>query len=142
MAKRQTNRKVQIRLRSRDPGDPTRIFNAIEEAFRPREIEVVIGPSDSVDNVGEYVPNEPLETKAREAASNYLDSKDEKLAGQPDASELERISDDHLESRMAQIRDSENRLARWVGEKFNAGWCITVRTMVAEFVKAAMKGDP
>jgi hypothetical protein len=119
MAKRQTKRKVTIRLVGRDPNDPLTLFVAIEDAFRPGSIEVVCERPEAVAEPL-VVLDESLETQAREQAAEVLDEKDRqsKASPTPDARGPAESSPTKMKS-----------FQSWLTRKNAAGWRIVVKNL-------------
>ena len=68
---RQTNRKVCLTYVGREPKDPRALLEAIEEVFRPKDVEISVGSAEAQPSPDK--PNEQLETEAREASAERLD---------------------------------------------------------------------
>lgn len=110
MAKRQTKRKVIIRYVGRNPDDPLALLEAVEEVFRPKDIEISVQSDD--DDTEQSTPNEQLETKAREAAAQTLD---------------ERAAEDKRDKKDPE--KAKKRLRAWIAEKIVVGWKIFVKIL-------------
>src|SRR5687767_2231959 len=77
MGKQTLKRKVVITLKGRDPGDLLSLFQYVEAAFRPSDVEIVVG-----EEVGPpTLADEPLETRAREHVADLLDRNDAERSG-------------------------------------------------------------
>lgn len=75
MSNRPLKRRVTIFLSARDPGDPTALLKAVEEAFRPSDLVINVGPTVAGDAHDERA-DEQLETAAREDVAGALDRND------------------------------------------------------------------
>lgn len=108
MAKRQTNRKVIIRFVVRNTQDPLQYLNAVEAAFRPKEIEISV---DSATDVG--IPDEQLETEVSAVITESLDAKD--AISQPPSN--------------CDVEKTRQSIMSWILGKISSGWQI-VATVV------------
>ncbi len=116
MPKRQTKRKVIIHLKQRNPSDPLPLLQAVEEAYRPREIEIIVEePSDPPD-AAPPIPDEQLETAAREHAAEVLDEQDRRLREAP-------------KGRAAKPQSTRRGIRNWLKKWVAAGWRIFVKLL-------------
>lgn len=123
MPKRQMKRKVVIHLKQRDPSDPSLLLQAVEKAFRPREIEISV--EEPSNEAPPAIPDEQLETAVREHAAEVLDEQDRRLREAPRG----RAARPKLQATKRRTRNLRNRLKVWV----TAGWRIVVKLLpVAE----------
>jgi hypothetical protein len=128
VAKRQTKRKVVITLRPRVPDDPQVLLQAIEDVFRPGEIEITIESPDRTE-AAPSCPDEQLETAAREHAAKVLDEQDRRMREAPP----KRIGAN-------QAAEKGMKMGAWLAKKTATGWRIFVRVLpvakkVAEIAK-------
>ena len=110
MAKRQTKRKVTIKYVGRNPDDPHALLEAVEEVFRPRDIEICV--QSATDDLAEPKPNEQLETKGREAAAQALDKRN---------AEVKPSEQDP--------KEAKRRLRSWIADRIAAGWKVFVKIL-------------
>lgn len=70
-------RTVRIRLTARSAKDPRSLLKAVEEAFRPKElqIDVVDSTEDQSTDDARLVAEEPLETEISREVAEHLDQK-------------------------------------------------------------------
>lgn len=122
MAKRRTNRKVTIHFKGRSPEDPLWYLNAVEEAFRPQNIDVVVSEA-----AGPSVSNEPLETLAREHVANILDEKAKCPASASTSTQADEASPS--ERQVHEIGRSGAKLAARVIRLLKQGWTITAKVV-------------
>ena len=106
MPKRQTKRKVLIRYVGRRPDDPLALLEAVEEAFRPKDIEISVEIDEESPPMS---PNEQVETMAREAAAQTLDERHRDIQN-ADSSDQRSVT------------TSRRRIATWVSGLFKSGW--------------------
>src|SRR4051794_25065094 len=112
VAKRQTKRKVVIRLTNRIPDDPRSLLLAGEEAFRPGEIEIRV-EAESPEKAAEgapSLPNEQLEIAAMEHAAEVLDEKDQRIQGVP-----------AIPTKI-EVVEKVGRVRAWVAARSQSGW--------------------
>src|SRR5207249_3283173 len=102
MSKRPVARKITIVFENRDPNDSGKFLQAVEDAFRPKDLEIV------VTSVGR--PDEQLETEAREQASAILDKKDREHRSAPIAA-----------SKQA-VEGKRRQILRWLQGLAARGW--------------------
>ncbi|NQT14970.1 MAG: hypothetical protein HQ582_19600 [Planctomycetes bacterium] len=134
MAKRQTNRTVKIVFKVREPGDPKKYLSAVEEVFRPREVEVSVDASEEDLATGaDLVPDEPLETKAREHVAELLDEKHREQLEMEKA--LGELMVDDPSSRAKWVKAERSRLRSVLHRYAKAGWWFSAK-VVWEVVKA------
>ena len=110
MPKRQTKRKVIIKYVGRNPDDPLALLEAIEEVFRPKDIEISVQEVD--DNQSNVIPDEQLETQAREVVAKELDKRDTEVNAPELAPE-----------------EAKQRTRSWLAEKVAAGWALGVKIL-------------
>ncbi|NQV24951.1 MAG: hypothetical protein HQ518_11345 [Rhodopirellula sp.] len=116
--KRQTNRKVIVRFVGRDPKDPVDLLDAIESAFRPKDIEILVHGSDSAL---ETTPDEQTETAVSAAVSRALDAKANRAESQP-----------------ADEQQVRKGIRAWMLEKVLSGWRVVAAVApVAEKLRKA-----
>lgn len=106
--KRQTNRKVLIRFVGRNPEDPVELLEAIEDVFRPKDIEVQVETVESSN----LVADEQLETLLRKKIADALDENEEKH--QPEETSTVTNTENEPKARAA--------ISKWIAEKARAGW--------------------
>lgn len=121
MAKRRTNRKITIRLKPRNPEDDLAILTNIDEAFRPQDIEIVVGETE---DDSPRISNEPLETEVRKAAAEALEAKNKKEESQEDDDKVfDEISLKHQKDLQDEILE-RTKLEERVISKIKKGWKI------------------
>jgi hypothetical protein len=118
MAKRRTKRKITIRFIGRDPNDSLRIFDEVERAFKPQEIEI------TVENVKLETPqaNEELETKSREAVAQTLEDKDKAVAQENEAVRHAGSTDD--DTIVGKATEKKTGMVQWMKAAIPKGWSI------------------
>lgn len=119
MAKRPLKRKVTIVLRPRVPDDHRLLLQAVEDVFRPREIEITV-ESPAETEPAPSCPDEQLETAAREHAAEILDERDRQVR------ELHSTP-----KRATYSGEGRRKVNAWVTAKLKAGWRIFVRALPA-----------
>jgi hypothetical protein len=127
MAKRISNRRVVLRLRSRDAEDPRKWLDAIEQAFRPNEMWVIVDDSPDTPDPDYSLADEVLETTVRARVAETLDQRDAIAKSKPSV------------SGPAPARDITRRLfviRKWVHTRLKSGWKIAVKFLsVANSIK-------
>ena len=129
VAKRQTKRKVTIVLLPRVPDDPRDLLQAIEETFRPGEIEVRV-ESPGGSKPCSVLPRRAARDPAREHAAEVLDERDRRAREAP----AEAVTADRVDSKV-----TRGGAPGWL-RKVAAGCRIFVRVLpvakkVAEIAK-------
>lgn len=125
--KRLTERRVTIRLKARDDGDPEFLLkcikaalNSAEEEFRAKDVVVEL-------DISSAVPNEPLETEINAVASEALDKAAREAVAAPVEPPPQTFAD--AVSRGERLRKCAGKLATEFGIK-----------MVIEVVKSLVMG--
>ena len=102
MSKRLKQRKVTLVLSNRNTTDPTHILQAVEDVFRPKELELVI--DNDVSHNG-CVPDEQLETEANVKVAASLDERAKTKTSNEHRPQI--ISPEMLESFTADYRNHQ-----------------------------------
>lgn len=119
MAKRQTNRKVTINFGGRDTTNPLTLLQAVEETFRPKEIEInATNPQESRErDLSETIANQELESLARDRVAKVLDARD---------AEETTIRIDTGSTPMADRARKRASAENYVADLIGAGWSVFV----------------
>jgi len=126
MSRRSRKRKVRITLSPNDNTDPKRIFDAVEHAFHPHEIEVQVGDTASTPPQTIpptlTIPNEQLETETREQVKAHLEAKKQNI-------EAERVKRGQSPNQRSpapppKVVETRHRLKEWMKKAARAGWVI------------------
>lgn len=132
MAKRRTNRKVVIRYRNREPQDPKRLLEAVEEVLRPQSVEVVV--EDDAEHDGRLM-DEPLETTVRAEVSCALEAQDRELREaelsanqQAERKKLRELPAKQFEQQ-AEITPESRYLRRRVTRLLSKGWNVVAKVL-------------
>jgi hypothetical protein len=143
VAKRLTNRTVRVILKGRDPRGRLALLREVEETFRPRDLEIIVAPSEdptdsSLDEV--TVVNEKLETDVREECADALDAlemrdKDVSRKVEPvEAVEID-VGRNPITDQAKRRAEAESRIATFLKQVNKEGWRIAVTTAIQQLVK-------
>lgn len=131
MAKRQTNRKITIRFTCREPKDPRIVLEAVEEVFRPKEVDIEVG---SEPNFG--TPDEQLESQMAEEVRQVLDNRDREIKADNKTHQvMDPVADVAADSDMTPLPESSRllrqRVAVWMARHIPGGWTIVMKVLEA-----------
>lgn len=125
---RPKNRNIRLRIRARYPQDPLKYLKAIEEVFRPKELDIELqeepASSDKTDETPLFtIPDEQLEQKFVDKARNHLDE----LAKKAERSKRGKKQKKTSKTRQ-KVASKRKRIRAWLRSIAKEGYRITVKS--------------